>query len=153
MVLFDCRTAAEAALARVQSQRNDDTHFNTSLAAIRAQVQRELEAERKTKSQADKQTSQELAQPKTLDDEHNRNLAAQGVYFRYIDYFIFCIRFLFVYKTIRSIHNFLCSHNTLRRPNANRFGFVRRKVVVVVVVCVCVLSYAFQMEMCSNVML
>lgn len=46
------------------------------------QVQRELEAERKTKTDTEKQISQEQTQPKVLDDEHNRNLAAQGVYFR-----------------------------------------------------------------------
>lgn len=78
------RTAAEAALARIQSQKHDTTHFNTSLAAIRAQVQRELEAERKAKSEIEKQTSQEQVQPKILDDQQNRNLAAQGVYFRLV---------------------------------------------------------------------
>lgn len=45
-------------------------------------MQRELEAERKAKSDVEKQISQEQAQPKVLDDGHNRNLAAQGVYFR-----------------------------------------------------------------------
>lgn len=88
--MFDVfyRTAAEAALARIQSQKKDTTHFNTSLAAIRAQVQRELEAERKTKSDVDKEISQEnTQQPKILDDNHNRNLAAQGVYFRFDEHF------------------------------------------------------------------
>lgn len=75
------RTAAEAALARIQSQKKDTAHFNTSLAAIRAQVQRELDAERKAKTDQEK-PSQEPIQPKVLHDEHNRNLAAQGVYFR-----------------------------------------------------------------------
>lgn len=79
------RTAAEAALSRIQTQKKDDKHFNTSLAAIRAQVQRELEAERKTKSELEQQTSQEQqSQPKILNDDHNRNLAAQGVYFRFV---------------------------------------------------------------------
>ncbi|XP_055312387.1 UBX domain-containing protein 6 [Sitodiplosis mosellana] len=78
----EAKTAAEAAVARIQSQKKDDTHFNTSLAAIRAQVQRELEAERKTKTEIEKQISQEQPQPKVLDDGHNRHLAAQGVYFR-----------------------------------------------------------------------
>lgn len=84
------RTAAEAALARIQSQKHDTTNFNTSLAAIRAQVQRELEAERKAKSEFEKQSSQEQshASPKVLTDEHNRNLAAQGVYFRCVSIFI-----------------------------------------------------------------
>lgn len=52
------------------------------MAAIRAQVQRELEAERKIKTNLEHQISQEQSQPKILNDEHNRNLAAQGVYFR-----------------------------------------------------------------------
>lgn len=80
------RTAAEAALTRIQSHKKDDTHFNTSLAAIRAQVQRELEAERKAKADLEKDTSHEVHQPKVLDDGYNRNLAAQGVYFRLVDF-------------------------------------------------------------------
>lgn len=72
------RTAAAAALARVQTQKKDSTNFNTSLAAIRAQVQRELEAEKKSKVEQDKPVDS----PKILTDEHNRNLAVQGVYFR-----------------------------------------------------------------------
>lgn len=93
------RTAAEAALSRIQSQKHDTTHFNTSLAAIRAQVQRELEAERKAKSDVDKQTSQEPMQPKTLDDQHNRNLAVQGVYFRLVIFNkIYLITFVRIYR-------------------------------------------------------
>lgn len=42
------RQAAEAALARFQSSQKKDSAFNTSLAAIQAQVRRELEAEKKT---------------------------------------------------------------------------------------------------------
>lgn len=71
-------------MARIQSQKKDDTHFNTSIAAIRAQVQRELDAERKLKTDQEKQINQESNQPKILNDDHNRNLAAQGVYFRYV---------------------------------------------------------------------
>lgn len=53
------------------------------MAAIRAQVQRELEAERKAKAELEKDaTSHDVQQPKILDDQCNRNLAAQGVYFR-----------------------------------------------------------------------
>lgn len=77
----EARTAAEAALARVQGQKKDTVQFNTSMAAIRAQVQRELEAEKKVKQELEKPASTECA-PKILTDEHNRNLAAQGVYFR-----------------------------------------------------------------------
>lgn len=77
----EARTAAEAALARVQGQKKDTAQFNTSMAAIRAQVQRELEAEKKAKLELEKPTTTER-EPKVLTDEHNRNLAAQGVYFR-----------------------------------------------------------------------
>lgn len=81
------RTAAQAALARVENQRHHDSvQFNTSLASIRAQVQRELEAERKAKTDLEKLTISEGNQPNTstkvLSDENNLNLAAQGVYFR-----------------------------------------------------------------------
>lgn len=43
------RQAAQAALARFNSQKKD-TAFNTSLAAIQAQVRRELEAEKNVSS-------------------------------------------------------------------------------------------------------
>lgn len=45
------RQAAEAALARLNLQKKD-TAFNTSLAAIQAQVRRELEAEKKNAAAA-----------------------------------------------------------------------------------------------------
>lgn len=77
----EAKTAAEAALARIQSQKKNDVQFNTSMAAIRAQVQRELEAEKKAKIEAEKVTATPH-EPKVLTDENNRNLAAQGVYFR-----------------------------------------------------------------------
>lgn len=77
----EARTAAEAALARVQGQKKDTVQFNTSMAAIRAQVQRELEAEKKAKQELEKTASTDR-EPKILTDEHNRNLATQGVYFR-----------------------------------------------------------------------
>lgn len=86
------RTAAQAALARIDSHKqHDGALFNTSLAAIRAQVQRELEAERKAKADLEKLSIGELEQsagPKVLTDESNLNLAAQGVYFRCISSFI-----------------------------------------------------------------
>lgn len=44
------RQAAEAALARLNSQSRD-TPFNTSLAAIQAQVRRELESQKKDSEQ------------------------------------------------------------------------------------------------------
>lgn len=71
------RTAAAAALARIEKKR-DNPLFNTSLAAIKAQVQRELEAEKKAKLEQEKPAEG----PKVLTDEHNKNLAAIGVYFR-----------------------------------------------------------------------
>lgn len=77
----EARAAAEAALARVQGQKKDSVQFNTSMAAIRAQVQRELEAEKKAKQESEKPASVDR-EPRALTDEHNRNLAAQGVYFR-----------------------------------------------------------------------
>lgn len=77
----EARTAAEAALARIQSQKKDSVQFNTSMAAIRAQVQRELEAEKKAKQELAKAASGSH-EVQELTDEHNRNLAAQGVYFR-----------------------------------------------------------------------
>lgn len=45
------RQAAEAALARLNMQKKD-TAFNTSLAAIQAQVRKELEAEKKSAAAA-----------------------------------------------------------------------------------------------------
>lgn len=41
------RLAADAAIARLSGQKRDYGAFNTSLAAIQAQVRRELEAEKK----------------------------------------------------------------------------------------------------------
>lgn len=81
------RTAAQAALSRIEHQKQrDTTHFNTSLAAIRAQVKREAEAERqlaKTKADVEKLSIHgDESAPKALTDESNLHLAAQGVYFR-----------------------------------------------------------------------
>lgn len=68
------RAAAEAAIAR--TQKKDPREFNTSLAAIRLQVQRELEAERKA-------AQQETEQAKPVSIEENKNLAVKGVFFKY----------------------------------------------------------------------
>lgn len=75
------RHAAEAALARLNSQRKD-TNFNTSLAAIQAQVRRELEAERKNEELKRSQPplSQSFEQESEL--EMSPNLAVRGVYYR-----------------------------------------------------------------------
>uniref|UniRef100_A0A1L8DTQ1 Putative ubiquitin regulatory protein n=1 Tax=Nyssomyia neivai TaxID=330878 RepID=A0A1L8DTQ1_9DIPT len=65
----EARNAAAAAMARCT--KKDTKEFNTSLAAIQAQVRRELEAERRAK---------EEKVPEVKDEK--RNLAVQGVYFR-----------------------------------------------------------------------
>ncbi|XP_055677517.1 UBX domain-containing protein 6 [Lutzomyia longipalpis] len=69
----EARNAAAAAMARCTQK--DTKEFNTSLAAIQAQVRRELEAERRAKEETAK-----VPQPEVQDDR--RNLAVQGVYFR-----------------------------------------------------------------------
>lgn len=70
----EVRSAAAAALARVENK--DSKEFNTSLAAIKAQAKRELEAERKLK--------EEILSPETttVENNPNLNLACQGVFFR-----------------------------------------------------------------------
>lgn len=70
------RTAADAALARVQAKNHDRGTFNTSIAAIRKQVKRELEAEKEA-ALADESTPN--TPPKV---ETNEKLAVQGVFFR-----------------------------------------------------------------------
>ncbi|GJQ66327.1 putative UBX domain-containing protein [Trypoxylus dichotomus] len=72
------RQAAEAALARLNSQRKD-TAFNTSLAAIQAQVRRELEAEKKDEKSSDIPT---YRKPIETELEASPLLAVKGVYFR-----------------------------------------------------------------------
>lgn len=72
-----CRTAADAALARVQAKNHDRGTFNTSIAAIRKQVKRELEAEKEAALSS-------IATPDTRSKvEPNEKLAVQGVFFRY----------------------------------------------------------------------
>ncbi|KAF5277290.1 hypothetical protein FQA39_LY18502 [Lamprigera yunnana] len=74
------RQAAEAALARLNSQRKD-TAFNTSLAAIQAQVRRELEAEKKQEeSKGGSMSSTSVEQDS--DTQISPNLAVKGVYYR-----------------------------------------------------------------------
>lgn len=70
----EARNAAAAAMARCT--KKDTKEFNTSLAAIQAQVRRELEAERRAKEESAK-----APQSEAIPDER-RNLAVQGVYFR-----------------------------------------------------------------------
>ncbi|XP_058064828.1 UBX domain-containing protein 6 [Anopheles bellator] len=71
----EAKVAAAAALARFEGK--DKKEFNTSLAAIRAQVRKELEAEKKAK-EAESAEQQEERQ----ETESRKDLAVQGVYFR-----------------------------------------------------------------------
>lgn len=72
----EARAAAAAALSRID--KKDSKDFNTSLAAIKAQAKRELEAERKLRE--GKQTAPTTTESST--SVENRNLACQGVFFR-----------------------------------------------------------------------
>ncbi|XP_058832809.1 UBX domain-containing protein 6 [Topomyia yanbarensis] len=74
----EAKAAAEAALSRVQNR--DKKEFNTSLAAIQAQVRRELEAERKAKELAEQGPAAGESTASTEDER--KDLAVQGVYFR-----------------------------------------------------------------------
>ncbi|KAK5648879.1 hypothetical protein RI129_003771 [Pyrocoelia pectoralis] len=75
------RQAAEAALARLNSQRKD-TNFNTSLAAIQAQVRRELEAERKNEELKRSPPPLRRSTEEEVELEMSPNLAVRGVYYR-----------------------------------------------------------------------
>lgn len=72
----EARQAADAALTRLQSNKRE-TPFNTSLAAIQAQVRRELEAEKKAEQQQTR--THEVRQGEI---EASPVLACQGVYFK-----------------------------------------------------------------------
>uniref|UniRef100_A0A1A9UY59 UBX domain-containing protein n=1 Tax=Glossina austeni TaxID=7395 RepID=A0A1A9UY59_GLOAU len=71
----EARAAAAAALARIETK--DTREFNTSLAAIKAQAKKELEAERKLREEkkADENSSETETRPDVT-------LACQGVFFR-----------------------------------------------------------------------
>ncbi|XP_053673301.1 UBX domain-containing protein 6 [Anopheles nili] len=73
----EAKAAANAALARFEGK--DTNEFNTSLAAIRAQVRKELEAEKKAKEagQSSEQEEQSAAEAET-----RKGFAVQGVFFR-----------------------------------------------------------------------
>lgn len=78
----EARAAADAALARVQS-RATTGQLNTSLAAIRMQVKRELEAEKLAKQQAaSPPASSSGSTAGATAPKENTNLAVQGVFFR-----------------------------------------------------------------------
>ncbi|XP_046972678.1 UBX domain-containing protein 6 [Vanessa cardui] len=73
----ESKVAAEAALSRLQQTRENPA-FNTSLAAIKAQVKKELENEKASNSQ----TSDEPKEKAETENEAIRNFAASGVYFK-----------------------------------------------------------------------
>lgn len=73
----EARAAAQAAMSRIE-EKTDTKEFNTSLAAIQAQVRRELEAEKKAKLEENK-IVEAAAKPVEV---NTTNLAVQGVYFR-----------------------------------------------------------------------
>lgn len=79
----ESKVAAEAALARL-TQKRENPSFNTSLAAIQAQVKRELENERANETAA---ASASRATPSDHQSRESvvdlpRNFAASGVYFK-----------------------------------------------------------------------
>lgn len=76
----EAKAAANAALARIEGR--DKKEFNTSLAAIQAQVRRELEAERKAKEQAEQGAAAAGDSSSGLSEDERKDLAVQGVYFR-----------------------------------------------------------------------
>lgn len=77
----EARAAADAAMARVQ-RRGDPSQFNTSLAAIRMQVKRELEAEKQAKLAENAVQQQRDSGAAAAVVKENTNLAVQGVFFR-----------------------------------------------------------------------
>ncbi|XP_037967264.2 UBX domain-containing protein 6 [Plutella xylostella] len=74
----ESKVAAEAALARLQSKRENPA-FNTSLAAVQAQVRKELEAEQAASS---KESPPPVVQKTTEEVDVPRNMAVSGVYFK-----------------------------------------------------------------------
>uniref|UniRef100_A0A182QK73 UBX domain-containing protein n=1 Tax=Anopheles farauti TaxID=69004 RepID=A0A182QK73_9DIPT len=75
----EAKAAANAALARFEGK--DKKEFNTSLAAIRAQVRKELEAEKKSKEEGHQSAAeQEAAEQEAA--EARKDYAVQGVFFR-----------------------------------------------------------------------
>ncbi|XP_063834195.1 UBX domain-containing protein 6 [Ostrinia nubilalis] len=78
----ESKVAADAALARLQ-QKRDNPSFNTSLAAIQAQVRKELENERASSSTPTQSGElKEKVEKKESDLDLPRNYAAAGVYFK-----------------------------------------------------------------------
>lgn len=73
----ESKVAAEAALARLQQTR-DNPEFNTSLAAIKAQVKKELENEKACSSKSTPELKEKI-DPET---EVSKHFAATGVFFK-----------------------------------------------------------------------
>ncbi|XP_045762191.1 UBX domain-containing protein 6 [Maniola jurtina] len=76
----ESKVAAEAALARLQQTR-DNPAFNTSLAAIKAQVKRELENEKATSSKSITEPRESIEKVE-IECDVPKNFAASGVYFK-----------------------------------------------------------------------
>ncbi|XP_030381044.1 UBX domain-containing protein 6 [Scaptodrosophila lebanonensis] len=76
----EARAAANAALTRIE--KKDSRDFNTSLAAIKAQAKRELEAERRQKEELASSSSIATSAFSNASAGDNKNLACQGVFFR-----------------------------------------------------------------------
>lgn len=74
----EAKAAANAALARFDGK--DKKEFNTSLAAIRAQVRKELEAEKLAKEAGTSEDAEKQATEQ--DPDVKKDYAVQGVYFR-----------------------------------------------------------------------
>ncbi|XP_026481528.1 UBX domain-containing protein 6 [Ctenocephalides felis] len=75
-------TSRKAALARLGNKREKSAAFNTSLAAIQAQVKRELEMEKYAAESSQRRGSSEISVPRTKELEASTHLATKGVYFR-----------------------------------------------------------------------
>ncbi|KAM8714192.1 hypothetical protein ACLKA7_014347 [Drosophila subpalustris] len=78
----EARAAANAALSRID--KKDTRDFNTSLAAVKAQAKREMEAERRQKDELANTSSSVASVPSSSSSSaaENKNLACQGVFFR-----------------------------------------------------------------------
>ncbi|XP_068624208.1 UBX domain-containing protein 6 [Battus philenor] len=76
----ESKVAAEAALARLQ-QKRENPNFNTSLAAIKAQVRKELENEKAGENENIPSIS-ERKKSVDLDVDIPKNFAASGVFFK-----------------------------------------------------------------------
>ncbi|XP_023936003.2 UBX domain-containing protein 6 [Bicyclus anynana] len=74
----ESKVAADAALARLQQTR-DNPAFNTSLAAIKAQVKKELENENATNSKSEPRESSPKVE---IESDVPKNYAASGVFFK-----------------------------------------------------------------------